>query len=245
METQTLFESAARKAKDANIGREWNAPYGRQRIIKLIESPSGNLYEVETLVHGSVRRYSTTRIDEVVKQDQYRLTPEYQAECEQREEQSRLEEERRAKAELETSLATEKLTVFTKALNYPTLQAGQARKALSKQLRYQGEVMTLADLIVKLVDAGRKPCIDDVDKYHPMTRRAFNRASQIEQENHERKVREGGKVRHYTLQSEDGLSMEIGAFGYAYAWYLFSMKNTRSRILCPSCQEIDACSHAA
>lgn len=245
MENQnSLFLEPAVTAKDKNLGREWDSPYGRQRIINLIETPGCNLYEVETLIHGGVRRYSVDRIAEVIQKDQYRLTPQYQNECDQREESARKESEQLAKAKHEKRLAVEKLTVFTTSLNYPALQAGQARKALGKQLRYQGVVMSLAELIVKLVDAGRKPCLVEKDAIQAMTRSVFNRASQIEQDHHGRKVAKAGKVKQYTLDSDDGLSMEIGAFGYAYAWYLFSLKNAASRILCPSCKKADSFSHA-
>lgn len=241
METQTLAIDTP-KVSDTNIGREWNSRYGRQRIIGMLEGPTTNLYEVQTIDKQEVRRYSQQSIEDVIRRNEHEITPAHQGECEQREQHHRLHTEQLEKAEKELASTNEKIREFTAAMNYPAFEAGRARGVLSKQLNFKGKILALAELVSQLIAQGRKPCVSEEDKIKPMTRRAFNRASQREQDEHERKVATAGKISRYTLDSDDGYSLDVGAVGYRYAWYLYSKKPSQSGIQCDSCKGEQQCS---
>lgn len=217
---------------DQNIGREWNATYGRQKVTGVIETGCGNLYVVSTLIHGGERRYSVKGLEDVIKRDEYRLTPEYQKELASRAAQAERAEQHRLVAEKETVRFDEMLSLFTAAAKYTPMRAGQAKKALSKQWRYEGSVLTLAELVKQLVVKGRTPHVAEEDRIKPMSRMAYHRTDNGEQRAHERKVESAGKQSVYELCSSDGRSLNVGAFGYAYAVYLIGMTTAQASQEC-------------
>lgn len=223
METE-IQRDPGRHPKDANIGREWNSSYGREKITDLVETGCGNLYVVKTLVHGGERRYSVKDIEDTIRRDEYQLTPEYQVDLARRVAQAEAEDQHRAAAAQEARLVDERLTVFTTAAKYNAMRAGQAKKALGNRFRYEGKVLTLAELVNQLIVCGHTPHIAEEDKIKPMSRKDYSRADNGEQQAHDRKVKSAGKKSVYQLSSSDGRSIDVGAFGYAYALYLIALK---------------------
>ena len=210
---------------DANIGREWNSCYGRQKITRREVHRTGDIYDVVTVGHeDTTRRYSVDRIEEVIKNDAHRLTPEYQAQQLRREDQARKEEELRAIADNEARLFDKELTVFTVAMNYSDMQSGLAKKVLTKFVRHKDQILRMAELIDRLVTEGRTPEESEENRIKPMTSRAFSRADNLEQDEHERKIKAAGKKKVYSLVYRDGRIMDIGAYEYAYAKYLHALK---------------------
>jgi hypothetical protein len=95
-----------------------------------------------------------------------------------------------------------------------------ARKALAKQYRFDGQVMTVRERVDSLHAAGdlEVSTIED-PKIKPLSRAAFNRASQREQDAHEKKMREAGTKTTYLVNGS-----ELGKTAYDYASHLLSKK---------------------
>jgi len=90
------------------------------------------------------------------------------------------------------------------------------RKALDKQYRFDGTVMTVRERIESLHKSGLLETDTFEDpKIKPMSRAQFNRASQREQDAHEKKMREAGTKTIYTVNGS-----ELGKTAYDYATYL-------------------------
>ncbi|MDC8446084.1 MAG: hypothetical protein LV471_09200 [Nitrosomonas sp.] len=138
---------------DPNIGREWNAAGGRQKIVGIF---GGDLYEVKTLEDGSIRRYSIKNIEEVIKEDEYRITPEYAKEVVDREEINKLLEES-SKASAEASAKTDaEIAEFTRSMGMSPPNSEKARQALITQVRYNGDqIISRKKMIEHLVSEGR------------------------------------------------------------------------------------------
>lgn len=97
---------------------------------------------------------------------------------------------------------------------------GLIRKALAKQWRFDGVAMTSRERIESLLAKGELEVDSyEEDKIKPMSRTQFNRASQREQDAHEKKVREGGKVTVYTVSGSD-----LGKIAHDYASFLLSQQ---------------------
>lgn len=224
METENSLEVVS-KTSDTNIGREWNSCYGRQKITSRDVHLTGDIYDVVTLGYeGAVRRYSVDRIEDVIKTDAHRLTPEYQEQQLKREQQAKDEEERRAMADKEARQFEESIMVFTNAMNYSAMQAGLAKKVLTKFVRHKDQILRMAELIDRLVTKGRTPEESEENRIKPMTSRAFSRADNREQDDHERKSKLAGNKKAYNLVSADGYCLPLGAYEYAYAKYLHALK---------------------
>lgn len=138
---------------DPNIGREWNAVWGRQKIIGIF---GGDLYEVKTIEDGVIRRYRMSEIERIITDDEYKLTPEYAKEVDEREEVNRLREERnKAAAEIAAKIDAE-IAEFTRSKGMSPPNAGKARQALIAQVRYNGDqIISRKELIESLVAEGR------------------------------------------------------------------------------------------
>lgn len=93
------------------------------------------------------------------------------------------------------------------------------RERLGKQWRFDGgEVMTARDRVEALWKSGELSVSTyEENKIKPMSRSQFNRATQREQDAHEKKVREGGKITVYQVNGSD-----LGKTAYDYAQHLLS-----------------------
>lgn len=100
-----------------------------------------------------------------------------------------------------------------------------SRKALGKQYRFNGDVMTVRERIDALHAAGElEVSTFDEPKIKPMSRAQFNRASGVEQAAHERKMREAGSKVTYLVGNS-----ELGKTAYDYAQHLLSAKKQQQR----------------
>ena len=104
------------------------------------------------------------------------------------------------------------------------MQSGLAKKVLKKPVRYKEMIMMMATLVHRMVADGRTPEASEEVRIKPMSSRAFSRADNLEQDEHERKIKAAGKKKVYSLVYNDGRIMEIGAYEYAYAKYLHALK---------------------
>lgn len=148
---------------DPNIGREWDSPYGRQRIVELDETGPTAYYRVLTPETGATRLYQADQIEEVIKKDEYRLTPEYEAEVKEREETQRLKEESYRRQEEARQKTLAEIEVFTKAHGMSSIAAGKAREALLALSKFNGVVSSRKNYIEKEVEAGRRVRSDIVE----------------------------------------------------------------------------------
>ena len=106
---------------------------------------------------------------------------------------------------------------FTSDLN--GLQTGRTKKALNKQFRFEdGGVMTVRERVEALAKSGElEVSTYEENKIKPMSRRAYNRADNQEQEAHDKRVKDGGKKTVYQVNGS-----ELGKIGHDYANYLLN-----------------------
>lgn len=145
--------SAKRLQQDPNIGREWNSEYGRQRIVERQQHPTGDLYHVQTVEDGTKRNYRVDDIENVIAQNEHKLTPEYAAEVAERAEVKRLQDERRQKEQERAAADDADIAAFTKGMT--PMAAGKYRAALLVTASADGRPITRKALIEEKVAEGR------------------------------------------------------------------------------------------
>ena len=98
------------------------------------------------------------------------------------------------------------------------MQAGKIREALAKQYRFDGVVRTVRQQVEWLhANGGLEVSTFDEPKIKPMSRAQFNRATQREQDAHEKKMREAGTKTVYLVGGSD-----LGKIAYDYAKHLLA-----------------------
>lgn len=117
---------------------------------------------------------------------------------------------------------------FFENVGYSVLQAGQAKKALLAPVRMDNETMPSHEFVRKLLADGHSPNSTMQDRIKPMTRMAFFRADNREQQAHEQRIKDGGKKTVYSIGT-----FEAGAFEFAYASYL-----TRQSSIADAAQQV-------
>ena len=132
--------------------------------------------------------------------------------------------QQRSEAEAEAKKAEEqKAAIKADSINgfldgKAPMQAGAIRNALNKQWRFDGVVMTARDRIESLWRDGKLAVSTyEENKIKPMSRRDFNRASQREQDAHEKKMREAGTKTVYVVSES-----ELGKIAHDYAQHLLA-----------------------
>lgn len=116
-------------AEDPNIGREWDSKYGRQKIVAYLGGGSP-LYDVKTIATGAIRRYSASRIDEVIKDNEFELTPAYA------EQQAKAAETLKQRQAVDDAIKAKdakndaEIALFTNDAGMSDMAAGKARAAL-------------------------------------------------------------------------------------------------------------------
>lgn len=95
------------------------------------------------------------------------------------------------------------------------MHRAKAAEALNKAIQVEGQPTTIKAQVKKLVEAGELATTEQHDKVKPMTRTQFNRATQKEQDAHEKRVKEAGKKTVYYVGDFD-----LGKTAYDYAQYL-------------------------
>lgn len=144
-----------------------------------------------------------------------------QRDADQAEAQRRDEEEKAAAKAAAKATKADTINGFLDGKNPMT--AGQIRSALDKQYRFDGEVMTVRERIESLQRAGTLAVSTfEEPKIKPMSRAQFNRASQREQDAHEKKMREAGTKTVYLVNGSD-----LGKTGYDYAQHLLGEKSAQ------------------
>ncbi len=205
---------------DKNIGLQWHSAHGREVITERLHYRAGDLYEVSSVTHGGYRRYTPGQLEEAISRDEYSLTPEYAAAQAKAAANLRIAEEAKQKAAAYLSAKSARIDAFTTSAGYTTMRAGQAKKALLKLVRHNGAVMSSFEFVDALVTQCLETRLEQEDRIKPMTRRAYNRASNEEQHAHEKRIRMAGQKTVYYLGN-----YEVGAFEYAYAGYLQAAHN--------------------
>lgn len=219
-----IAEVKAAEASDPNIGRQWDSRYGRQRIRNRVAGGgtidiTNPTYEVETIGNGEIRRYPARSIEQTILRDEHQLTPEYASEMAAlAENAARTERESR---EREAVIAREHATIALFTAGKAPMAAGKAREALMKQFRFDGHVITLKHKVEQLVAAGETPSIRLEWAIQEMTRTQFNRASQCQQDAHEKRRREKGKIPFYYVGN-----YRLGKTAHDYAAHLISQQAT-------------------
>lgn len=136
-ERRNFVQSAIKQMEstDPNIGREWDATYGRQRIVGFfgnggLTNLSEPRYEVQTVGKQEFRSYGAKEIDTIVADNEYRLTPEYAKEKEEEAETRRLVEERKARQAAEKATEEARIDAYLDTLGKTPMQRGKLRAAL-------------------------------------------------------------------------------------------------------------------
>ena len=92
---------------------------------------------------------------------------------------------------------------------------GRAISALNKEVNYKGKVTTIKELVRSKVKNGETTSTEEEDKIKPMSRIAYFRADNKRQAEHDKKVKEGGKVTVYYVGNTN-----LGKTAYDYANHL-------------------------
>ena len=201
---------------DKNIGREWNSEWGIQVVTERIKFNNGDLYEVKS-ENGDIRRYSVDNIEDVVKKNEYSISPEGVQKRADRDLTYRKQEEIQKHNEaMKAQAEVEKHEIDGFGAELSPLQLGKVKATLSNQVKISGEPSTtLKDAVRKLVANGGELGIREEDVIKPMSRMASLRASLYDEDEHEKRVREGGKKNVYYVANYD-----LGKIAYDYADYL-------------------------
>ncbi|MDY0282029.1 MAG: N-6 DNA methylase, partial [Salinivirgaceae bacterium] len=140
------------KAADPNIGREWDSPYGRQRIVSRDTTGPGVIYDVQTIGKDEIRRYRADQIEFIISRDEYALTPEYEAEQRERAENAKLKEERESRQAEKDKQIDEEIAAFTSGMS--NIAAGKAKAVLLKRFRFSDGAMTRKECVEKRIAEG-------------------------------------------------------------------------------------------
>lgn len=96
--------------------------------------------------------------------------------------------------------------------NIEKAQIAKAEKTLNKLFRFDGVVMSIRQFVETAVSENKSIEVYEQNKIKEMSRTAFNRATGKEQDEHDRRIREGGKVKCYLI---DSYEMPKPAYDYA------------------------------
>lgn len=156
------------KKSDKNIGREWNSPYGRQKITDVIIHATGDMYVVETVDTGAERNYSVGKIEDTIKNDEYRLTDEYKVKSEEQQQLQKSIREAQERRDAELKKERDELYVFLK--DSPAMQKERLTLAMLKSYMLNGKTNTLKKhieefirngAVVKTVDGERRLYVEE------------------------------------------------------------------------------------
>lgn len=139
--------------KDPNIGRTWNSPYGNQTITGVEHWAGKDHYQV-TDPSGAVRMYDADDLEQRIKQDQYRTTPEYAKEQDDKKEIARMRAERDARQAEKKAKSDAEIAEFTKSMT--PMAAAKAKAALEMEVLNNGVITTRKRLIDSRVADGAR-----------------------------------------------------------------------------------------
>lgn len=218
------------------LTKRWNSKRGEVTHVALSHMPTmGAGSETYDVVYsdGSVMRIKGGDFDKTMQKEAYEATPEgaaaIAAERAQRdaaaaEAQSRREAAEKAAAARKQDLDSQ-IDDWLSKTSYTPVQKGSARAILSREAIYpefDNAQLARVEFVQRVVDKGGKPNVEQVNRIKDKTRTQWNRMSNEEQREHERKVREGGKVPEYSLGNYIVTKTE-----YDYANYLLGKKTAQ------------------
>jgi hypothetical protein len=195
--------------RDANIGRKWASKDGEIEVVGYF--------------NGDKSKYITTKAGKVFGAP---IIPAAEIESHisfdvrQAQSHARWEAEVAAKEQAEREAKAARDAEYADIGGEPGETAmARARRitALSALIRVDGIVKTKKRMVDDKVAAGERTSVSEEDRIKPMSRAAFNRANQREQDAHAKRVRDGGKVNVYQL----GDSV-VDKIAYDYANYVIS-----------------------
>lgn len=219
-----------------HLAKRWNSKRGEVTHVALSNMPTmGAGSETYDVVYsdGSVMRIKGDNFDETMRKEAYEATPEgaaaIAAERAQRdaaaaEAQARREAAEKAAAARKQDLDSQ-IDDWLSKTSYTPVQKGSARAILSREAIYpefDNAQLARVEFVQRVVDKGGKPDVEQVNRIKDKTRTQFNRMSQREQDEHERKIREGGKVAEYSVGNYIVTKTE-----YDYANYLLGKKTAQ------------------
>lgn len=231
----TKIQDAINLAKSSPyLTKRWNSKRGEVTHVALSHMPTmGAGSETYDVVYsdGSVMRIKGGDFDKTMQKEAYEATPEgaaaIAAERAQRdaaaaEAQSRREAAEKAAAARKQDLDSQ-IDDWLSKTSYTPVQKGSARAILSREAIYpefDNAQLARVEFVQRVVDKGGKPNVEQVNRIKDKTRTQWNRMSNEEQREHERKVREGGKVPEYSLGNYIVTKTE-----YDYANFLIGKKS--------------------
>ena len=111
---------------------------------------------------------------------------------------------------------------FIKHAGYTPIQAGRVESTLDKLIRSDGVIMRKHEYIKMQFNKGMTAQTKEVNRIKEMSRLKYFRATTSEQNEHEKRIKDGGKITEYWLYDGDkyGYRYPVNATEYAYFKYL-------------------------
>lgn len=97
------------------------------------------------------------------------------------------------------------------------LQDARKEKHLLSEVRFQGEIMTRREMVIRLQEAGSIFREVEVPKIKPLSRMAFFRADMKTQRDHEARMKAAGNKTVYEAETPEGILYDISKIQYDYA----------------------------
>lgn len=97
------------------------------------------------------------------------------------------------------------------------MNEAKAQKVLNSKVSINGTIKTKKEHVQDVIRNGGKVGTAEVNKYKGVSRSRYNRMNNREQEELERKIKEGGKKTEYRLYTKDGTFYVISKTEYDYA----------------------------
>lgn len=194
---------------DPNIGRKWASKDGEIEVVgyfngdksKYITTKAGKVFGAPIIPASEIESY--IRLDERQAESHARWEKEVAA---------KEQGDREAKA-----IHDAEYSDIGGEAGESAMARARRVTALSALIRVDGVIKTKKRMVDDKVAAGETTSLSEEDRIKPMSRTAFNRANNRDQDAHAKRVRDGGKVSVYQL----GDSV-IDKIAYDYANYLIS-----------------------
>lgn len=112
--------------------------------------------------------------------------------------------------------------------NIEKAQAARQVSALNTLTRYHNRAMTRKESIETIVQLEHgKPYTYEDHKIQPMSRKAFFKATQREQDNHAQRMRDAGKKICYAVKMPEGSFFTVPKIAYDYACELYRNESAK------------------
>lgn len=216
---------------DPNIGREWNSPMGRQRIISVERWGGRDNYTVQTLETGAERIYDAPRLEERVQREEYETTEEYRLEKQERDDRAQRQAQAQKRKDEQTEAEQKVLEVYLDAVGLMPMQRAKLKLILETGVSksssafnkvYDGRRHTVVE---RMVADGYQPKTEQVEAIKEVSRTRFNRMDAAEQRNYEKRRQEAGKKTEYQLVAPTGEFFVITKAEFDYAQWVAAKNN--------------------